>query len=140
MTKETTQATPAVTTTVAPELKPQSIRLLGPVLQVLEQVAVHIRNGYVPDIELPVDLFGGSGNLGLYLKLGNPEARFVEAAKVATEEAMMRQQAQHERDIIQAAEQLIADRERAAARAAMEAQIAEHEATLKAMRAAAAAV
>lgn len=140
MTKATTPPAPAVTTTIAPELKPQSLRLIGPVLQVLEQMAAHIRSGYVPDIELPVDLFGGSGALGLYLKLGDPQAQFIEAAKVATQEALVRQQAERQREIEDAAAQLVADRERAAARAVMEVQIAEQEATLKAMRAAAAAV
>lgn len=140
MTTSKTPAAPAVTTTVAPELKPQSLRLIGPVLQVLEQMAAHIRNGYTPDTDLPVDLFGGSGSFGLYLKLGDPQVQFIEAAKVATQEALVRQQAERQREIEDAAAQLVADRERAAARAVMEVQIAEHEATLKAMRAAAAAV
>lgn len=139
MTKATIQAAEAVTTTVAPELKPQSLRLLGPVLQVLEQMAAHIRNGYTPDTELPVELFDGRGALGVYLRLGDPQPQFVQVAKAATEEAMMRQQAQHERDIIEAAEQLIADRERAAARAIIDAKIREQEATLAALKAAAAA-
>jgi len=140
MTQATTQAEPAVTTAIPAEQKPYTLELVGPIPSVLAQACAHIRNGYTLDTDAYMHLFGGNGNIALILKLGDPDLQFIQAAKVATQEALERQPAQHQRSIEEAAAQLVADRERAAARAVMEAQIAEHEATLKAMRAAAAAV
>lgn len=138
MTKAT-QAAAAVTTTAPIEYKPQSLHLVGPAMTVMSQAVVHIRQGYTLNTDAPLELFGGTGNMSIVLKLGDPELQFVQAAKTATDEAMQRQQAQMERDIEAAAAQLVADRERAAARAVMQAQIAAQEATLAALKAAAAA-
>jgi hypothetical protein len=137
---KTTPAAPAVTTNVPAEQKPQTLELVGPIPSVLAQLCAHVRSGFTLDMDAYMHLFGGNGNIALILKQGDPDLQFVQAAKLAAQEALERQQAQHERDIEERAAQLVADRERAAARAAMEVQIAEHEATLKAMRAAAAAV
>lgn len=136
---KTTQAAPAVTTNVPAEQKPQTLELVGPIPSVLAQMCAHVRSGFTLDMDAYMHLFGGNGNIALILKQGDPDLQFVAAAKVAAQEALERQQAQQERDLEERAAQLVADRERAAARAIIDAKIREQEATLAALRAAAAA-
>ena len=130
--------TQAVTTTVA-EQQPQSLYVIGPVANALEQANAHIRAGYVFDTNAPVEFFGATGMMSFTLKLGHPTEHFIEAAKVATAEAMQAQEAQHQRDIERAAAELVAARDRAAAQAAIQAKVKAAEAELAALKAAAGA-
>jgi len=122
-----------------PTPKPTSLYLIGITGNVLAQAAAHIRAGYTFDLNAPIDVFAAAGTLGFTLKLGDPEAQFVEAAKTATEEAYAIEQVQQARAIEEAAARLVADRDRAAVKAQLDAKIAEQEAALKALKAAAAA-
>lgn len=128
----------AVTTTVA-EQQPQSLYIIGPVANALEQANAHIRAGYVFDTNLPVEFFGATGMMSFTLKLGNPAEHFIELAKEATAEAMQVQEAQRQRDIERAAAELVVARDRAAAQAAMQAKVKAVEAELAALKAAAGA-
>ena len=143
MTKVTTaivapEAAPAPTPTRnIHQPKPETLKLIGPTVPTLARAAVHIRSGYVFSPDVVPEVFGAAGMIGVTLVLGSPEQYAIEAAEQESAEAMAIQEGQRQRDIQEAAEQMLKDRARAAARAVIDKQVAEAEANLKALKAAA---
>lgn len=143
MTKATEIAAPeAAPTSTTPirtihQPKPETLKLIGPTVPTLAKAAVHIRNGYIFSPDLVPEVFGAAGMIGVTLVLGSPEQYAIEAAEQESAEAMAVQERQRQRDIQEAAAQLVADNERAARKREMDKQVAAAEANLKALKAAA---
>ena len=120
--------------------KPETLKLIGATVPTLAKAAVHIRNGYIFSPDYAPEVFGPAGMIGVTLVLGSPEQYAFEAAEQESAEAMAIQDGQRQRDIQEAAAQLVADNERAAVKAAAAVKVAAAEAALVAAKAAAAAV
>jgi hypothetical protein len=127
---------PAPTRTIH-QPKPETLKLIGATVPTLAKATVHIRNGYIFSPDLVPEVFGAAGMIGVTLVLGSPEQYAIEAAEQESAEAMAIQEGQRQRDIQEAAEQMLKDRARASARAVIDKQVAEAEANLKALKAAA---
>jgi len=146
MTKATEIAAPeAAPTSTTPirtihQPKPETLKLIGPTVPTLAKAAVHIRNGYIFSPDVVPEVFGAAGMIGVTLVLGSPEQYAIEEAAQESAEAMAAQERQRQRDIQEAAAQLVADNERAAVKAAAAVKVAAAEAALAAAKAAEAAV
>lgn len=130
---------PAPTRTIH-QPKPDTLKLIGPTVPTLAKAAVHIRNGYIFSPDYAPEVFGPAGMISVTLVLGSPEQYAIEAAEQESAEAMAIQEAQRQRDIETAADQMLKDRERAAVRAAAAVKVAAAEAALAAAKAVEAAV
>lgn len=130
---EATPAAPAPVPTIA-QPKPQSISLNGPAWTALNKMTALIRMGYMPTT---VQTYPATGHMNIELQLGNPDPSFTAAAEVEVDDAAALAEIQRNRDIRAAAEQIVKDQTRAAAQAAMAVKVAEAEAHLKALKAAA---
>jgi hypothetical protein len=144
MTKVTTaivapEAAPAPARTIH-QPKPETLKLIGATVPTLAKAAVHIRNGYIFSPDVVPEVFGAAGMIGVTLVLGSPEQYAIEEAAQESAEAMAAQERQRQRDIQEAAAQLVADNERAAVKAAAAVKVATAEAALAAAKAAEAAV
>lgn len=142
MTKITKLVSDAIVDAAAPAApaaaqKPYCLTVHGPTTLALQEVAAHIRNGYVPDINTAISIFGAAGTIEIALVLGSPDQAFIDRAAVTTADAIAMEQAKYKRDVEQAAARLVeqaAQAEKAAKRAAM---IAEQRAALAALEASA---
>jgi len=130
----TTDVIEAVTATAPALAKAQSLHIVGAVPFALAEACVHIRNGMCFDESMPFELFGATGMLSFHLVRGTPDVRFVEIANESATAAVQKEAVQYERQIAEAAAQLLADREKAAAQAAIAAQIEAAEATVRALK------
>lgn len=131
------EATPAAAPvpTITPP-KPQTLTVIGPVFETMHKITAHVRNGYMLVL---VNNYPATGQLHAELELGTPLPMYLEAAATDLTEAIELAEIQRTRDIREAADQLVKERNRAAAQAAMAVKVAQHEAELAAMKAAAAA-
>ena len=129
-------AAPTPTRTIH-QPKPETLKLIGATVPTLAKAAVHIRNGYIFSPDVVPEVFGAAGMIGVTLVLGSPEQYAIEEAAQESAEAMAAQDRQRQRDIQEAAAQLVADNERAARKREMDKQVAVAEANLKALKAAA---
>lgn len=134
--KPAKSASPA--TLPAEQTKPQILTLMGPTITTLAKAAVLIRDGYVPSLSDPLDVFGVTGQIAIHLELGTPGPDSTEAAKADMAEALVLEGNQHQLEIA-TARRLAEEKERADKQAAITAMIAEQEATLRRLKAEAAA-
>lgn len=134
MTKTTTAAPQAPATIAQP--KPQTITMTGPTWTLFNKMTALIRMGYMP---ATVENYHSTGSTHIVLVLGNPDPSFTAAAEAEVADAAQLDEIQRNRDIQEAAAQLVKDRERAAAKAEMAVKVAAAEAALKALKAAEAA-
>lgn len=125
-------ATPAAPAHVA---KPSTITVFGPTTLALQEIAAHVRNGYVPDINSAAEIFSAAGTISVVLVLGNPDQAFIERAAVTAADAVAMEQARFNRLVEEAAARQV----EAAAKAEKEAKraklIAEQRAALAALEA-----
>jgi hypothetical protein len=121
-----TKSSPAVPASAAPAAKPYAVTVFGPTTMALQEVAAHVRNGYVPDINTAIQVFGAAGTISIVLVLGDPDKAYIERAAVTTADAVAMEEARFNRMVEEAAARQIkaaADAEKATRRAAM---LAEH--------------
>jgi glycine/serine hydroxymethyltransferase len=109
---------------VAAEAKPQAVHIFKAIPHALAEAAVHIRAGMIFNTDMPVEVFGATGQISFHLVRGNPEQHYVDVAKVTSAEALDLERVTYERDVQAAAKQLIEDAARAAKKAEMEAAVA----------------
>ena len=136
-TKSTKSAATATPPAVAEQTKPGNLTLMGPTITTLAKAAALIREGYVPSLTDPLDVFGVTGQISIHLELGDPRPEFIDGAKADMAEALVLEGNRHQLEI--AARRLVKEQERAEKQAALAAKIAEHEASLRALQAEAAA-
>lgn len=117
-----TQTAPA-----APK-KPVALQLIGPAFPIWDELAVHLRAGYVIHPDLGVEL-AHNGNAIVNLVLGNPSPAAIERAHGSNELAQQQEQAAFDRAVKEEAKRLAEQ----AAREELERQVAD----LKAQSAAA---
>ncbi|MBB6135987.1 hypothetical protein HD842_004164 [Massilia aurea] len=122
--------------TVTPQ-KPQTMTLIGPIFETMQKITAMVRKGYMLTL---VQTFPATGQLHAALELGTPNPMYLEAADADLADAIEQAEFQRTRDIEAAAAQLVREREQAARRAAMAVKVAQHEAELAAMKAAAEAM
>jgi len=135
VTPEAPEALAPVPTITQP--KPQTMTLIGPVFETMNKVTAFVRKGYMLTL---VNTYPATGQLHAALELGTPNAMYLEAADADLAEAIEQAEHQRTRDIEHAAAQLVREREQAARKAAMAVKVAQHEAELAAMKAAAEAM
>ncbi|WP_322403423.1 hypothetical protein [Massilia luteola] len=99
--------------------KPVSIQLIGPAFPIWDELAVHLRNGYVIQPDLGIEL-GHNGNAIVNLILGNPSTAAIERANGSNELAQQQEQAAFDRAVKEEAKRLAEQ----AARDALEQRIA----------------
>lgn len=58
--------------TVSGPVQPRDITVIGPMLQAMQQVAVHIRSGYYPSPTVPMQVFATTGTVSVPLVIGTP--------------------------------------------------------------------
>jgi hypothetical protein len=131
---EAPAAAPVATIT---QPKPQTMTLIGPVFETTHKITALVRKGYMLML---VNTYPATGQLHAELQLGTPLPMYLEAADTDLAEAIEQAEIQRTRDIREAADQLVKERNRAAAQAAMAVKVAQHEAELAAMKAAAEAL
>lgn len=119
--------------------KPSIVVVTGPVIPAMQTVAQLVRQGYVPDANLPLDFFGSTGAMSVTLMLGSPDADAIAAASQIIDDAREMEAAQYAKDVakeaarqIAAAEQAKRDAQRAELLAAHAAAVAKLDADLAA--------
>jgi hypothetical protein len=130
-------AAPAAPAAPAPTIvqpKPQTISMTGPTWSIFGKLTALVRMGYMP---MTIENYPATVSTHIVLVLGNPDAAATAAAEAEVDDAAALAEIQRIRDIQTAADQLLKDRERAAAKAEMAVKVAEAEAHLKALKAAA---
>jgi len=125
----------AVSPASTPAAKPYAVTVFGPTTLALQEVAAHVRNGYVPDINTPVQIFGAAGTISIVLVLGNPDQAFIERAAVTTSDAVAQEEARFKRLVEEAAQRQIEATARAEKEARRTKLIAEQRAALAALEA-----
>jgi hypothetical protein len=113
------------------QARPFSMVLTGTMLPTLHKLVAAARQGY---IAVDIQTFGHTGQISVTLELGNPDVSFVEAVHADMADAVERERIQNEKAIEDAAIRLIAERERTAKQAAIAAEIADAEKTLRALK------
>lgn len=144
MTKEVKPAATMTTAVVEPTAsapavvsdKPQTVQITDTATRAIHKMTALIRSGYLP---ASIDVWNATGMMTVTLLQGDPDAAMVEAAYVDVQTARELEEHQRQQEIERAAAQLVADREKAARKAAVEAEIAASEKALATLRAAAAA-
>jgi hypothetical protein len=122
------------------QLQPRAITLIGTGIHVMQEAAVLIRQGWYPDPNMPVQVFGAAGTMQMHLIVGTPEQAYVNAAAATVTEAADIEHAQFvkaveseaKRQIAHAAK-LEADRKRAELVAEQRKQIDALEASIAAV-------
>jgi len=130
----TTDVVETVTIAAAATPKAESLHIFAAIPHALSEAVVHIRSGMTFDVDMPIEVFGTTGQMSFYLKRGNPDAHYVEVAKESNAQAVEIESARYERQVAEAAAQLLADREKAAAQAAIAAEIEAAETALRALK------
>jgi hypothetical protein len=118
------------------QLQPRAITLIGTGIHVLQQATVLIRQGWMPDPNMPPLVFGAAGTMQIHLIVGTPAQEYVNAAAVLVAEAADIEHAQFlkaveveaKRQIASAAKQE-ADRQREALLAEQRQKLADLEAS-----------
>jgi hypothetical protein len=91
--------------TIATPKKPVSMQLIGPAFHVWDELAVHLRDGYVIQPDLGIEL-GHNGNAIVNLIVGNPSAAAIDRAKGSNELAVAQQEAEFQRAVKEEAKRL----------------------------------
>jgi hypothetical protein len=89
-----TQAAP----TTAAVAKPVALTLMGPGHVIFQELAVHIRDGYVPNPDYPVEFFQ-NGHVSIMCVLGNPTQYAIDKARESHELALAQQEAEFQRAV-----------------------------------------
>jgi hypothetical protein len=89
-------------TTVA---KPVSMTLMGPGHTIFQELAVHIRAGYVPHPDYPVEFFQ-NGDVSIMCVLGNPTQYAIDKARESHDLAVLQQEAEFKRAVAAEAKRL----------------------------------
>jgi hypothetical protein len=87
-----TQAVPA-----APK-KPVSLTLMGPGHTIFQELAVHVRDGYIPHPDFPVEFFQ-NGNVSIMCVLGNPTQHAIDLARDSRDLAVAQEEAEFQRAV-----------------------------------------
>ena len=130
----TTELTGQVAEFAATAPKAESLHIFAAIPHALSEAVVHIRQGMTFDVDMPIEVFGTTGQMSFYLRRGNPDAHYVDVAAESNTQAVEMERARYERQVAEAAAQLIADREKAAAQAAIAAEIESAETALRALK------
>jgi hypothetical protein len=114
--------------------KPATVQFTDSGYRAMHKLTALVREGYrVTNIEA----FGVTWMMTITLELGDPDPAIVMEASDDMQHAIDLEQVARRKEIEQAAEQLVADRERAARQAALAAEIHAQEQALAALKAAA---
>jgi len=127
--------TQAALTAVA---KPVSLTLMGPGHVIFQELAVHIRDGYVIHADYPVEIFP-NGNVSIILVQGNPTQFAIDKARESNELAVAQQEAEFKRAVAAEAKRLAEQAAREELERKVAAVRAEHERTVREMEKATAA-
>lgn len=117
------------------QVQPSSITVIGPMLQAMQQVAVHIRSGYYPHPDVPMTVFASAGTVSVPLIIGTPDQHYVNAAAVSAAEAAARVHADYLKDVELAAARQIEAAALAEKEAKKAALLADQKAQLAALEA-----
>jgi uncharacterized membrane protein YccC len=93
-----------MTATALPK-KPVTLQLIGPAFPIWDELAVHLRAGYVIQPDLGIEL-AHNGNAIVNLVLGNPTAAAIDRANGSTELAQQQEQAAFDRAVREEAKRL----------------------------------
>lgn len=85
--------------------KPVTMTLMGPGHTIFQELAVHIRAGYVPNPDYPVEMFP-NGNVSILLVLGNPTQHAIDKARESHDLAVLQQEAEFNRAVAAEAKRL----------------------------------
>lgn len=116
--------------------KPVSLQLIGPAFPVWNEMAVHLRDGFVINPNLGIEV-ASNGNAIVNLVLGNPDTTAIERAKESTELAIHLEQAQYERDVKAAAAAMLEVQRRQELEKQVAKAVADHEKQIAALKQAA---
>jgi len=140
----TTKTTPAaaVTTDVIDSItipattapKAESLHIFAAIPHALSEAVVHIRNGMTFDVDMPIEVFGTTGQISFYLKRGSPDAHYVEVANESNAQAVEMERARYTREVEEAAKRIVEEVARAAKQAAIAAEIEAAETALRALK------
>ncbi len=111
------------TQSTASQAKPFNLRIVAPGVIAFAQAAVHIRNGYIFLPDAAPEIMAHNGTAVINLVLGTPEQYAVEAAEASTAEAVALQQVAYDRDVQEAAKQMVEAAEREATKKKLAAEI-----------------
>jgi hypothetical protein len=139
---EATQAAPAApealaATVIDMTMQPRTVLLSGMTYNVFPQSVVLARLGYVFDPSMPPMVYADSQMTIMQMMLGTPDEFAVRNANEAITDAVAAEERNFAQAVADAAAQMIRDREQAERKAAMAVKVAEAEANLKALKAAA---
>lgn len=110
--------------------RPSTITVFGPTTLALQELAAHVRNGYCPDINSPVEVFGPAGTISIVLVLGNPDQAFIDRAAVSAADAVAIEEGRFNRLVEEAASRQVEAAEKARKQAILAAAIAEQKAAI----------
>lgn len=137
MTKSVKLDASSIITSAAPAAalptKPYVLTVFGPTPLAMQELAAHVRNGYVPSSDTFVDMNSAAGTIRVVMHLGDPDKLAIERAATNQADAAAIQQASYERDVQLAAERIIANAKRAEADAKRAALIEEQRKALAAL-------
>jgi hypothetical protein len=86
--------------------KPVSLQLIGPAFPIWNELAVHLRDSYVIDPNLGIEI-ASNGNAIVNLVLGNPDSSAIERAKESTDLAVQLERAAYEKAVREEAKRLL---------------------------------
>ena len=126
---------PAQTVSATMQIKPQAVWITDSHMKALHKMTALCRDGYIPT---EINAFGFTGMTNIVMERGDPEPTFVAEACTDVQAALEMEEHQRKMEIEAAAARLVAERERAERRQAMELQILAQEQALAVLRAQAA--
>lgn len=115
--------------------QPRSITLIGTAINMMQQATVLIRQGWMPDPNMPIEVFGHAGTMQIHLIPGTPAQEFLNAAAVTTAEAAEVEQAQFRKAVEAEAKRQIAQAAEAELAVKRAAVVAEHQAAMRQLEA-----
>jgi len=130
----TTELTGQVAEFAAAAPKAESLHIFAAIPHALSEAVVHIRQGMTFDVDMPIEVFGTTGQMSFYLKRGNPDAHYVDVAHESSTQAVEMERARYEREVEAAAKRLVEDAARSAKQAAIAAEIDAAETALRALK------
>lgn len=136
----TTDVIESVTIPATAAPKAKSLHIFAAIPHALSEAVVHIRQGMTFDVDMPIEVFGTTGQMSFYLKRGNPDAHYVDVAHESSTQAVEMERARYEREVEAAAKRLVEDAARAEKQAAIAAEIAAAEAAVRKLKRTAAAI
>ncbi|MYM65413.1 hypothetical protein GTP45_01020 [Pseudoduganella sp. FT55W] len=125
---------PAVAPATTPNTKPYAINLHDYPGTVLAEAAVHMRNGYICSPDISPQFFSTNGQIAVTLVLGSPDQETIDRANKTTGHALELQEIDRQREVEAAARKMMADMQRAEAKAKLDAQIADQTNALRRLK------